>query len=70
MYESLYKNLDIIEEERDMDKLTGVREKKNMNVGNIRCIKSEDIRGLIKNDEIKERWKTFTNYIMETLLER
>ena len=41
-----------------------MREKKSRDLGNIRCIKSEDQRVLVKDDEIKERWSIFVNCLM------
>lgn len=52
-YGSLYKKLDTRVGERYIHKLALAREKKSKDLGNIRCIKSEDGRVLVRDDEIK-----------------
>lgn len=44
---------------RDMYKLARVRKKKSRALRNVKCIKSEDNRGSIRKDEIKEMWKNY-----------
>ena len=58
-YENFYKKLESKEGEKDIYKLAKVRERKSRDLGNIRCIKSEDQRVLVTNGKIKERWRSY-----------
>lgn len=52
---------------REIYKLARVRENKSRDIDNIRCIKSEDNRLLVRAFDIKKGERTiFTNYIMKT----
>lgn len=51
--------MDTKEGARDIYKLARVREKKIRDLGNIKCIKSEDNIILVREDEIKESWKNY-----------
>lgn len=51
--------MDTKEGAKDIYKLARVREKKRRDLGNIKCIKSEDNIILVREDEIKESWKNY-----------
>lgn len=52
---------------REIYKLARARENKSRDIDNIRCIKSEDNRLLVRAFDIKKGERTiFTNYIMKT----
>lgn len=53
-YESSIRNWIQKERERDIY-LAQIREEKSKDLGNIRCVKSEDNRILVREDEMKER---------------
>ena len=40
-------------------KLAKIRDRKCRDLDNVRCIKSEDQRVLVKDEEIKERWRSY-----------
>lgn len=56
-YDDLYRKLGTREGEKDVYKLARMRERKSRDLDHVRCIKSDDQRVLVKDDEIKERWR-------------
>ena len=58
-YNNLYNKLDMKECEKDIYKLAKLRERKTKDFNYIKCVKGEDERVLIKDEEIKERWKSY-----------
>lgn len=54
-YDDLYTRLDSKEGEKRVYKLAKIRERKTRNFNQVKCIKSEDSKVLVKDDEIKER---------------
>ena len=58
-YESLYLKLETMKGEKDVFKLVRAREKKTRDLGNIRCIKGEDGKVLVKDTKIRERWRSY-----------
>ena len=58
-YDNLYNRLDTKEGEKDIYKLAKLREKKTKDFNHIKWVKGKDERVLIKEEEIKERWKSY-----------
>ncbi|GMP25038.1 hypothetical protein CsSME_00002089 [Camellia sinensis var. sinensis] len=59
VYDDLYTRLDSKEGEKRVYKLAKIRERKTRDFNQVKCIKSEDSKVLVKDDEIKERWKNY-----------
>ncbi|CAL5400242.1 unnamed protein product [Camellia sinensis] len=59
VYDDLYTRLDSKEGEKMVYKLAKMRERKTRDFNQVKCIKSEDSKVLVKDDEIKERWKNY-----------
>lgn len=59
VYDTLYAKLGIKEEEKDIYRLTKAREKKRRASRSVRCVKDKDNKVLVKDDEIKQRWKGY-----------
>ena len=58
-FDDLYRKLGTREGEKDIYKLAKQRDKKSKDLDHIRCIKDEDQRVLVKDHEIKGRWRTY-----------
>jgi hypothetical protein len=58
-YTELYRKLDTKEGENDIYKMTKLRERKTRDFHQIKCIKDETDRFLVKDEEIKNRWRTY-----------
>jgi hypothetical protein len=58
-YTELYRKLDTKEGENDVYKMTKLRERKTRNFHQVKCIKDEADRFLVKDEEIKNRWRTY-----------
>jgi hypothetical protein len=56
-YAELYQKLDTKEGENDVYKMANLREKKIRNFNQVKCFKDEIDRFLVKDDEIKNRWR-------------
>jgi hypothetical protein len=56
-YAKLYQKLDTKESENDVYKMVMLRERKIRDFNKIRCIKDENDKLLVKEDEIKNRWR-------------
>jgi hypothetical protein len=56
-YAELYQKLDTKEGENDVYKMANLREKKTRNFNQVKCFKDEIDRFLVKDDEIKNRWR-------------
>lgn len=56
-YDTLCTKLGSKEGEKDIYKLAKARERKMRDLGSFRCVKNEDNKVLVKDDQIKERWK-------------
>ena len=51
--------LDTRDGEKDIYKIAKMRERKTRDFTQVKCIKSEDSRILVKDDEIKERQRVY-----------
>jgi len=58
-YEDLYQRLDTKGGERDIYKMTKIRERKTRDVDQVKCIKDEADQLLVKDEEIKHRWREY-----------
>ena len=58
-YDDLYTRLDSKEGEKRIYKLAKARERKTRDFNQVKCIKSEDSKVLVRDEEIKERWKKY-----------
>jgi hypothetical protein len=54
-YTEMYQKLDTKEGENDVYKMTKLREKKTRDFNQVKCIKDEADRILVKHDEIKNK---------------
>jgi hypothetical protein len=59
VYKEVYDKLDTKEGEKDIYRLAKMRDRKSRDLGMVRCIKDETQRVLVKDEEIKERWKDY-----------
>jgi hypothetical protein len=55
-YMELYRKLDTKDDENDVYKMTKLRERKTKDFNQVKCIKDEADRLLVKDEEIKNRW--------------
>jgi hypothetical protein len=58
-YEDLYQRLNTKEGERDIYKMAKIRERKTRDVNQVRCIKDEADQLLVKDEEIRHRWRQY-----------
>lgn len=58
-FEELYRRLDTKESEREIFKLAKARDRRTKDLNQVKCIKDEDEKVLVKEEEIKERWKSY-----------
>jgi len=58
-YEDLYQKLSTKEGEKNVYKIATLRERKTRDFNQVKCIKDEDNRLLVKDDEIKNRWRDY-----------
>jgi hypothetical protein len=58
-YEDLYHKLGTKEGEKDIYKIAKIRERKTRDFSHIKCIKDETNRLLVKDAEIKSRWREY-----------
>ncbi|KAM1231943.1 hypothetical protein ACFX2G_042792 [Malus domestica] len=58
-YDDMYKRLDTKEGELDIYKLARAREKKTMDLNQVRCIKDEDGKVLATENAVKDRWRGY-----------
>ncbi|GJY99195.1 aminopeptidase M1 [Tanacetum coccineum] len=69
-YEDLYKRLDSREGANDIYKIAKARERRRRDIGNVRFIKDEGGRTIVREDDIKKRWgEYFSTLFNETLSE-
>jgi hypothetical protein len=55
----LYRKLDTKESENDVYKMAKLRERKTRDFNQVKCIKDEVDRFLVKDEEIKNRWREY-----------
>ncbi|GJR65405.1 cleavage/polyadenylation specificity factor, 25kDa subunit [Tanacetum coccineum] len=55
-YEDLYRKLDSKEGANDIYKIAKARERKRMDIGNVRYIKDEGGRTIVREEDIRKRW--------------
>jgi hypothetical protein len=60
-YTELYRKLDTKEGENDVYNMAKLRERKTRDFNQVKCIKDETDRLLVKDKEIKNRWKEYFN---------
>ena len=58
-YDELYEKLGTKEGEMSVYKLTKIRERKTRDLNQVKCIKDEADRVLVKDEEIKKRWRDY-----------
>jgi len=58
-YEDLYQKLSTKEGEKNVYKMTTLRERNTRDFTQVKCIKDETNRLLVKDDEIKNRWREY-----------
>jgi hypothetical protein len=58
-YTELYRKLDTKESQNDVYKIAKLREKKTRDFNQVKCIKDEADRLLVKDEEIKNRWREY-----------
>jgi hypothetical protein len=59
VYTELYRKLDTKEGENNVYKMTKLRERKTRDFNQVKCIKDEADRLLVKDDDIKNRWREY-----------
>ena len=60
-YDDLYQRLGTKEEEKDIYRMAMIRERKTQDINQIKCIKDGTDRLLVKDEEIKGRWREYFN---------
>ena len=58
-YDDLYQRLGTKEGEKDIYRMARIRERKTRDINQIKCIKDGTDRLLVKDDEIKGRWREY-----------
>nr|CAB3499326.1 unnamed protein product [Digitaria exilis] len=58
-YDDLYQRLGTKEGERDIYRMARIRERKTRDINQIKCIKDETDQLLMKDEEIKDRWREY-----------
>ena len=58
-YEDLYQRLSTKEGEKDVYRIARLRERRTRDFNQVKCIKDENDRLLVKEDEIKNRWREY-----------
>ncbi|GJN25505.1 hypothetical protein PR202_gb13340 [Eleusine coracana subsp. coracana] len=69
-YDNLYQRLGTKEGEKDIYRMARIRERKTRDINQIKCIKDGVDRLLVRDEEIKDRWRErFVRRIQETEIE-
>ena len=68
-YDGLYTRLDSKEGEKMVYKLAKIWERKTRDFNQVKCIKSKDSKVLVKDEEIKERWKNYFEKLLNEDME-
>ena len=61
VYGDLYQRLGTKEGEKDIYRMARIRERKTRDINQIKCIKDGTDRLLVKDEEIKARWREYFN---------
>ena len=59
VYKEVYKKLDTKYVEKDIYRITRIRKRKNRELCNVSCVKDEEQKILVRDEEVKERWKEY-----------
>ena len=59
VYIKVYEKLDTKEVEKDIYRIARIRERKTRDLCTVRCVKDEDQKVLVRDEEIKERWREY-----------
>jgi hypothetical protein len=59
VYDELYQQLGTKEGEKDIFRLARIRERKTRDINQIKCIKDGTDQLLVKDEEIKDRWREY-----------
>ena len=62
-YDDLYNRLET-RGEKDSSKLAKIKERKIKDLDHIKCIKSNDQKGLVKDNDIKQRWREYFSKLL------
>jgi hypothetical protein len=60
-YAELYRKLDMKDDENDVYKMVTLRERKTRDINQVKCIKDDVDRFLVKDDEIKNKLREYFN---------
>jgi hypothetical protein len=63
-YEDLYQRLDTKEGERDIYKMAKIRERRTRDVNQVKCINDGADQLLVKDEEIKHRWREYFDKLL------
>ena len=58
-YDDLYQRLGMKERENDIYRMARIRERKTRDINQIKCIKNGTDRLLVKDEEIRDRWRDY-----------
>jgi hypothetical protein len=59
IYTELYQKLDTKDGENDVYKMAKLRQKKTRDFNQVKCIRDKTDRFLVKDEEIKNRWREY-----------
>jgi len=59
VYKKLYEKLDTKEVEKDIYRIARIRERMTRNLCTVRCVKDEEQKVLVQDEEIRERWREY-----------
>jgi len=59
VYKEVYEKLDTKEIENDIYRIARIRERKTRDLCIVRCVKDEDQKVLVRDEEIKKRWREY-----------
>ena len=65
MHKEVYEKLDTKEVEKDIYKIARIRERKTKDLCTVRCVKDENQKILIRDEEIKERWREYLDKLFK-----
>lgn len=67
-YDDIYNRLGIREGEKDIFKLVKIQERKSKDLDHVKCIRSNDQKVLVKDNNIKEKWRGYWRGYFSILL--